>query len=361
MFANRWNKNRTSSSKTRTSWSRCRLRFEGLEDRQLLAGDVTWQFKKGTLTLTGDGAGNEITVTNTGNGAYQISAAGNTTINGQAGNIVVSNVNDLVVNLKGGDDEITYEGGGNEVRNVTIKTGDGDDIVVLNNLVTDGGKLSVETAAGDDNVELNGGTVDGKTTITTGKGEDSIAVDTVQFDGNLSIDTAANIDLVTIGGSEVDGVLSVKTGAAADQLVIIATTISGKTQVETADGDDQVHLAGGNTFAGVVSLTTGNGNDTVTIDDEFSDEDNDFQANLGINVAKGNDVVNLLGNSAGNASNNTYAGTVDVLFGPGNDDLFSDFNVFQKKVRYLGDGGQNTYTPGANDVFNGGAPVLKKF
>ena len=49
------------------------LRFEQLERRVLLAGDVAVSFKSGNLTITGDAQGNQIQVSHLGENEFEIS------------------------------------------------------------------------------------------------------------------------------------------------------------------------------------------------------------------------------------------------------------------------------------------------
>src|SRR5262245_41175627 len=89
-----------------------RLSLETLEDRHMMAGNVTVNLSSGDLVVTGDGLGNDIVITQTVlNGApvpgrFRIEGLNNTRINGQAVRIFENVTDDMVINLNGGDDRV---------------------------------------------------------------------------------------------------------------------------------------------------------------------------------------------------------------------------------------------------------------
>ncbi|MCA9238955.1 MAG: hypothetical protein KDA37_02095, partial [Planctomycetales bacterium] len=97
--------------------SGCSPRFETLEQKQLLAGDVTYEVVNGNLHLLGDAESNEIVIT-AGDieGSYLVQGLNGTTISpADGGDGSAAPVSGFVV-----------EG---VTRNVRIDLGDGDDTV----------------------------------------------------------------------------------------------------------------------------------------------------------------------------------------------------------------------------------------
>src|SRR5690349_1891612 len=83
------------------------LVVEGLENRALLAGNVAVSVSGGTLFITGDAAGNGVSVQQLDSGKYFVTgfsvSGGNTTVNGSAaGKIVTGVTNDINVDLNAG-------------------------------------------------------------------------------------------------------------------------------------------------------------------------------------------------------------------------------------------------------------------
>ncbi|RLS44711.1 MAG: LEPR-XLL domain-containing protein, partial [Planctomycetota bacterium] len=147
--------------------------FEALEDRVLLAGNVTASINTltGAWTITGDGAANGVAIVDTdgdANGLYEIETDATTNltlvVDGVATNLGLgANSGDIpgdvwptsvVINLGAGNDEfalVDSEISGdfdNEALNLTINAGDGNDVVSiygagdinLGNVSIDGGK-----------------------------------------------------------------------------------------------------------------------------------------------------------------------------------------------------------------------------
>src|SRR5262245_48818994 len=89
------------------------LRVEGLETRDLMAGDVTAEVVGGSLIIKGDAQANDIVITEPTPGSFQIAtgATSTTTINGGAGPVTLNNVTkDVKINLKNGADRVTVTG-----------------------------------------------------------------------------------------------------------------------------------------------------------------------------------------------------------------------------------------------------------
>src|SRR4051812_38376182 len=81
------------------------LRLEQLESRYCLDGNVHAFVRGGDLHITGDSAGNEITITQSANNSFTISARdGTTTINGQSADVTLNARRNVIMSLGRGDD-----------------------------------------------------------------------------------------------------------------------------------------------------------------------------------------------------------------------------------------------------------------
>jgi hypothetical protein len=138
---------------TRTSSVRPRFnpRLEALEDRALMA--VAVNFAGGVLTFTGAAANETLTMNDNGSGTVAFTATG-------AGSSSFNGVDRIVINLKGGNDTVTYNLNGplSTARRIDADLGAGNDRFRANlggqDLLADL-DLDIKGAAGNDRVELN--------------------------------------------------------------------------------------------------------------------------------------------------------------------------------------------------------------
>jgi hypothetical protein len=111
------------------------LRFEPLERRLLLAGDVNVNFSRGTLNVTGDGGDNQIAIEYLGPGSFLITGNGATTLRGGNDPIDVSGVNSIRVNMREGNNLVEIRGTVEQplvvARDLRIQSGRGNDAVVV--------------------------------------------------------------------------------------------------------------------------------------------------------------------------------------------------------------------------------------
>ena len=109
--------------------------FEVLEDRQLLAGDVVVSVVRGELMLQGDTLDNKvIIVAGSEANSFVIKGLDGTTVHQQddpaATEVTVAGVRSIRANLGDGNDLLALLGG--DIRgNVSIRTGVGDDRVLI--------------------------------------------------------------------------------------------------------------------------------------------------------------------------------------------------------------------------------------
>jgi hypothetical protein len=189
------------------------LRIESLEQKQMLAGDVTVSVLNGVLTLQGDDLDNQVAV-----------SAGET-----AGSFVIHGLDgtQLILGDAAGATELVVEG---VRRGMIANLGDGNDVL-----------------------RINEASFRGNVAINMGEGDDRVSIGVVPEvpEASLTVDADAEIDLpsVQIGQS-----LLIRTGAGNDTVVINDTRGRGSLGVSTGVGDDTVRLGLGGEVEGEAEL-----------------------------------------------------------------------------------------------------------
>lgn len=221
--------------------------MEQLEDRQLMAGNVTAGMSDGILFLSEaaghQGAAQAVRVSQV-NGRIQIdglmTASGQTKINGST-RVTFALPSTLSVNLGGGNDKV-------DVRNVSIRNINIGTAAIPGALVSD-----------NDQVNIDGVTLAGTLTVRTGVGQDNVNVtrsrigNSVAGSGNVNIFTSAaeaagetDKDLVFMFGVNVRGKTHIETGASADtvevQKSVLGDAADDVVEVFTGAGADAVHF-----------------------------------------------------------------------------------------------------------------------
>ena len=125
---------------------RRRLFLEGLERRAMLAGDVFASVSgSGNLTITGDSDDNSIEITQLTATSFSITGLDGTLINGES-DIEVDVSGNVTIDLRNGDDTVAITGATDLDfdDNLTIKTGNGLDVVTLTDVTVDN-NLKIDT------------------------------------------------------------------------------------------------------------------------------------------------------------------------------------------------------------------------
>jgi hypothetical protein len=265
-------------------------RFESLEQRQLLAGDVLVNVVRGDLVIQGDAADNEIAITAGAEpGSYVVTGLNGTTVhqNGQdpASDVTVTGVRrDVRIGMGEGNDSVSIEAA--RVRgDVLIRTGTGNDEVSVDD-VGIGGRLAIGTDGGDDTVSLGSATEEPEPTPTGARGGD--------LEGALRVRKGIHVDL----------------GTENDTLTLDQVATSIGVGVNAGSGDDSVSAedASGVVFA----VLGGDGTDTISLadlrarhlgvhagagDDDVAIADSIFST-LGVALGAGDDTLSIGGNQA---------------------------------------------------------------
>lgn len=342
-----------------------RLRFEHLERRVLLAGDVQVAVKSGSLAITGDIQGNSLEIWYLGNNRYSIDGTNGTTVSTKTqqrvNSVTVERVTkDIQINLRDGDDEVLLAG--------SVAVGR---FVVPRN-------LAVKTGAGHDTVLLDYGTVGRDLMIDAGSGNNVVGVCDVMAGRDSSVRTGDDYDAVSMFQMSAKRNLTIRTGGADDEIALATITVGHDT---TLDGGQASPLQGSPshldrvlvtdaTIRHNLNVTTRSGDDDVWIgsmeavvrdiqsafDDSFALPDYSPQVtglpvtvefNLNISASNGDNKVILGEVSVSRLAtvksgigidtvfvDNSKAGQFKVLTGAGNDrDVY--FNASQVNTLYI--------------------------
>lgn len=280
------------------------LAFERLEDRTLMAGNVTAVVDRGYLNITGDDLGNSIVVEATATaGVYRIyglPAAGSPTkINNvdmsTPGTFVeVSGVKQGVnIQLKGGDDELKF-GSAAETsiafpRWLKIDAGTGNDTVELGRAGNDSTldpvaiavdvrtDLTIRMGDGNDQLSMANTVVRKSALICMGKGDDQLQFPTTFTPAG---ETEEEAFPVHVGRS-----LTLRLGDGNDQLNASNLRVGRDLAITGGKGDKQISLSDSK-VDNKLKITTGKGIDVIALDEVMA-------YSLGMNTNGGADDVTI--------------------------------------------------------------------
>jgi hypothetical protein len=353
------------------------LGVENLENRRLLAGNVTAARSGADLYVTGDSLSNTISIESDGNGGVRVigfnDASGQPTqVNGSpngsfrspsfSGSVFVNmnDGNDRVrltrlqlqtahVNLGAGNDELvaglqssteTRFGTSIPVRltvyqNFNIYGGTGADSVRLQSVYVAGSSV-IDTGDQNDTVTLLPG-VDGATladtaqridvggtlSIVPGNGSDTVSTKAVITGGNFIVDDATGPLTANLVSFRSYGSTYVFGTPENDQINISDGRAEALMQVISEGGDDILNIV--NTYAGNLNINSGLGSDTLSLN-------NVRGPRADIQLGDGNDRLNL------------RQLNIDTLFAFGStgDDIFDVRSSRIGQANFYGDSGTDT-------------------
>jgi len=369
--------------------------MEGLESRLFLAGDVSAVVRGGTLRIVGDAADNAIYIDADGLAAGQIritSIDEDTRINGQSSVVLAGVTRGLDVRVGGGNDTVEianvsatalfYDGGAgtNSLRliddaftgDIRVQSRSGSQNVEVHNASARGMNMSL--GAGDHTAQLydlrlsrnlqvtsrgsldigvrEGTAIGGKVTITSRSGSEiftgsstirgslsvrnhqgggSFIMDAISVGGNVTFRGGRVGTNITLTDNLIDGTLRVRNtgrgvffmsqtrvsgsvvlqfGSSADSEVTVEdSTLKLNLRITTGSGNDTVTVVRTDVF-GTTRVNTGRGDDTVTLNNSFRPEA--FWGSVSVSTGRGNDTVNYGGD---------FFGAVTFNGGPGQDTL----------------------------------------
>lgn len=355
-----------------------RLFVEGLEDRRLLAGDVTVTRSGADLYVTGDNLSNTISIESDGNGGVRVNgfndaSAAPTSINGTPNGTFQSPAftGSVFVVMNDGDDEVRLTR--LQVKTASINLGAGNDDLVAGLQAVGEARFGNSTAVrlsvsenltiiglgGDDDIRLQSVYVAGSTVIDTGEQNDNITL-LPAIGGATLADTSGRIDvggtLTIVPGNGADNVSAqaVITGSnfviddAGGPLTADLTSFrsNGSTYIYGSPQADEIIIADGRAAA-LMQIITEGGDDHVAVRDTYA-------GNLNINMGDGNDRLSLTNVRGPRADLQLGIGNdrlalrqvdIDVLFAFGNegDDFFDVRGSTIDEANFYGEGGYDTF------------------
>jgi hypothetical protein len=320
------------------------FRFEGLEDRRLMAADIRVFYNDGTLVLNeapGHVGGNQaVMVSQLPNGRILLTGMTSpvntvgTLVNG-AGQMEVSNVRNIVVNLGGGQDHVAFANSANsanlpfQIQNVTVNTnggGNDDDIVIFNNFKVLQ-SIDIETGAGRDTVQLT------NTQLAPGP---LLAAAKLEINTGVAAATGdADKDTVQIDRLTATCDVIIKTGASGDVVTMknanLGTSGDHLAWFDLGVGDDSLTLGSGpNDISAVAAralrIDAGDGLDRVNMQDVFAID------GIAVQLGEGNDVLNM--------HNIQSRDSISLRGHGGNDTMnLTQIEAFENFFAYMGEGG----------------------
>jgi hypothetical protein len=342
--------NKTQNKKTQTGDAMTsrniktsrKLSFQQLEDRRMMTGkfpNVTANLTGGTLTITGDGYGEAIQVTETQFGGQNAIAI--FPIQGEAQSGLTSAINgynsaavfqgvtgDVNINMQGANDVVEISA------NINPNYNGANDVINLSH------NLNVNLGNGSNTFIMGTVHVAGKVSITGGSANDFVNIQNCKV-GSYTVNNGADDLTISLGGgtnstsvtnSDIFEDLNIlDSSSTQDSIHVHSDQIGRYLYIQTGSGNDSVNLAA--ITATYVNLSTGAGNDIV---------------HLGYDPTYG-------GNGLVNAADSIYAD-----LGAGNDSLYFDSVSSKQGTFYGGAGTDHTY--GLNSAptwyFNGFEPIV---
>ena len=242
--------------------------YQRLEQRNLLAGDVSVALQGSTLVVSGDELSNQIDVSQNDSGEVIFTGRDSTTINGQAEFSFTESFDRTLFELGGGDDEVVIDGfeAGRELRFIG---GNGDDR--LEGTAVTARNYSIRGNAGDDSIQFTQSSSRRSADIRLGDGNDVAAIVSFEAGRNFKVSGNDGDDTFSSNVLSVDRKFRLNLGSGNDQALISGeTSVQGSTRIRLGSGDDflgiQSELNDANaTFERTTRVDTGRGDDAVAI------------------------------------------------------------------------------------------------
>ena len=274
-----------------------KLAFHSLEERTMMAGDVSVSVVNGDLRIIGDGNANDVAVIQTMqngalvNGSYFVTGRNGTTINGRATADGVHNTftgvtRDFAIAMGGSDDHVTIGpdgpgadlyGPNNKVkvpRDIIANLGGGANTLLLNGLNV-ARNAFISSGNGADRLFVHA-SVQNDLTINTGAGTDLVDVYNSFARHNLSIDASSNNTntsdvTVYLTTMNVGNDVNIATGGGQDSVYIDEVGVNHDLSIQTGNNNDYVSISDSEA-ADLLFADLGSGNDTLTLSDTYGNQ-----------------------------------------------------------------------------------------
>jgi hypothetical protein len=298
-----------------------KLSFQTLEDRQLMAANVTAAVSNHMLNITGDSNADSIQIVQVGKNKFEVIGENGTKVNkhnnqtfsGVTGDVNVTFFNDGQLDVGDANKPnktVSITG------NLNVQFNGGDSSINILGLQSAliGGSLSVTTAAEAENhIQIISGSVGKDVNINVNASENSVEMfaETIGRDFNFknSLNDVADSD------------------AQRDDLEIVDGSVGRNATILTGTGDDFVQMDG-ISIGGELTIITGDGNDEVVLggfDPSQQDLIKNLEPPVGMNadqvyadLGNGNDVLQLGESHAGGITTPNEA----IFDADGGDDVY---------------------------------------
>lgn len=242
------------------------VRSEKLENRALLAGNVTAQMVGTSAFVTGDDAANSVEVL-VESGNVIVRGQDGTTINGSDQDFILASGSigtDLVVSMHGGNDTFIVNGV-TVGRSATLVGGSGNDELALTNGSVIGGDLVMHGQGDDDSLAVLDSDVGRDVSIYGEHGNDLLMLDDANLGRNLFMVGASGADDLVIDGSIIGNDARLHGNRGADDVVLRDSVVQDDLTIRTHSNSDVVMLDDA-TVGDKSHIFTGSGADSVLID-----------------------------------------------------------------------------------------------
>jgi hypothetical protein len=174
------------------------------------------------------------------------------------------------------------------------------------------GPVSVSLGAGSDTIVIGNGTaLNGPLTVSGGVGNLTLNVGSASLNGDVSLGLGVGSTVVAFNGTTITGNLT-QTGVGNESVTLSSVVVGGDVSLNEMGGGSAVTASLGNTTIGTfLSITSGNGNDSINVTTTTVGQ------NVGLSLGAGSDSVRV------DAS--TIAGNL-FLAGTGNASITLDSN-----------------------------------
>ncbi|MBN2604540.1 MAG: type II secretion system protein [Bacilli bacterium] len=186
--------------------------------------------------------------------------------------------NEAIINLQGGNDTLNI--GDDVLDGSVINMGDGDDVINMDGEIKDGSMI--DTGDGNDTVNI-GDDIQDDAVVNTGAGDDIVVVDDDLQDGGI-LNTGDGNDVVSVNDELDNG--TIITGKGEDTITV--DTIRNTSYIDTGDDNDTLFIRDVSSSFDNGSVTLGDGDDTLTIEDDLVGSKGTWDGGTG------DDVLNLL-------------------------------------------------------------------
>ena len=242
--------------------------YTRLENRQLMAGDVTATLVSGDLIIEGDNQSNRVIVEEWNSTQIRVFGSDQTTVNGSNGGSVFTVSDDIRVNLNGGNDALF-------IRDLELDGSTHADLIINGDAGQD--EITIENVDVRRDVSVRGGSLSDRITVDRVSARD-IAVRGDSGNDNLFVaDSTVRQDLLVRAGSGNDDMRVFDTsirrtfrwfGDSGENATLFINVNTDNMYIYGGADRDRVNLAGGNRIRDGLFANMGAGDDDLWISDQ---------------------------------------------------------------------------------------------